>query len=1017
MAAVTEKGNIFTDKNILSENRNKSNNHKPQRNKFTEDIKTKNKFESNSEKTNLYSEAGIITDVITFNESESKTAKISSVIEEKSVLKTENEDTNISLNANNKKSEKLKKLSSREKRKLINESNKAKAKYFHNKTNSQKDVELKLSDNLSQSFKEKSSSSSNQRAYVKDSTEDTSQKEKNYSTKRIDIKENLLSKSNTLLTGVHSASKLANKIDDDNDTDNASNEMISDAVNISEKIFRRYINNFFNNKKSLLKNKVFTDKSDLAQKLNTDSFDEQEKSKKINYMQKARKQQARVAYQTAKNAAQKATNTGVFAKLSEKLAVLLISNPQSGSIILIIILIIGILIALCSSCSIMSMSVGNGVISTTYMTDEKEIYDASVYYTKLEADLRADINKKVQRDKNSFLYDDVRYNIDSFNHDPEVLISFLSAKYPGWSFDLNLKIWFSDIMAGLDYETVKDVEKDIFNAQYELEERTFYEWHYPSANAMFPVLWYVKEYTLVNNGLENIVAELMNEDVQEYYDLLLQYRGNRVWFNSPVNYNWKDTVANLCGYTVDGATSFSTYSNTSNLTYKDDGSTVSTGTTIVLPDGMGKYFTYMGWQTITSPSSLQYQLREQAGMNFDAEGFGIINNRYVVAVTNTYGSVGDYIDVYQSDGTVFPCIIGDIKNQNDAGCNKWGHQQGKVVIEFVVDKSTWYPSHANPGTNACHPEWGGKTITKIVNVGSYSQGEAAPSAGQDGGIVSSSELIDNLSTDVTPHKGIDIAGTYNTNVYAVFDGTVAKVTSHAVSMQSADKEYQVIFDSITNIAVTEGQEISAGDLIGTMTDTESLRNNSGIFVSEKSIGIPHLHIELRNIPDNQQYNPYFYFDVGAEEAPTIIVGNNGTGQLVPGNSETGNLVAQYALSRLGYIYLWGGGHSEAEVRDPNSTRFDCSGLVCWAYCQAGSYIGVHNTKELATMGTPVDYNDMQAGDIILWSSNGSHSGVHHVAIYIGNGMIVEAPYDGQPITTNPVYDKNLIYTIRRLYSN
>ena len=59
------------------------------------------------------------------------------------------------------------------------------------------------------------------------------------------------------------------------------------------------------------------------------------------------------------------------------------------------------------------------------------------------------------------------------------------------------------------------------------------------------------------------------------------------------------------------------------------------------------------------------------------------------------------------NGNVLKCIIGDIKNQSDAGCNKWGHLNGKCVIEFVVDKTTWYtePMHANPGTSSCHPSW------------------------------------------------------------------------------------------------------------------------------------------------------------------------------------------------------------------------------------------------------------------------------------------------------------------------
>lgn len=173
-----------------------------------------------------------------------------------------------------------------------------------------------------------------------------------------------------------------------------------------------------------------------------------------------------------------------------------------------------------------------------------------------------------------------------------------------------------------------------------------------------------------------------------------------------------------------------------------NGTAPSKSKTINLPSGLGGVFTYMGWQTITSSGSLQYKLRSQAGQNFDSEGFGIINGRYVVACTTTFGAVGDYIDVYQSNGNVIKCVIGDIKNQNDSGCNKWGHLDGKCVIEFVVDKDSWYSSkHANPGTSSCHPEWGGQTITKIINCGNYFDGSGATGT-------SSSDKIELCSTRV-----------------------------------------------------------------------------------------------------------------------------------------------------------------------------------------------------------------------------------------------------------------------------
>ncbi len=130
----------------------------------------------------------------------------------------------------------------------------------------------------------------------------------------------------------------------------------------------------------------------------------------------------------------------------------------------------------------------------------------------------------------------------------------------------------------------------------------------------------------------------------------------------------------------------------------------------------------MGWQMITAPDSAQYKLRETAGMNFDDEGFGIIAGRYVIACTTTFGSVGDYIDFFLADGTVLPCVIGDIKSEGDANWMPYGHATGAnglSVIEFVVDKQSWYGSgHANPGTASCHPEWA-QQIVSASRVGSF----------------------------------------------------------------------------------------------------------------------------------------------------------------------------------------------------------------------------------------------------------------------------------------------------------
>ena len=665
-----------------------------------------------------------------------------------------------------------------------------------------------------------------------------------------------------------------------------------------------------------------------------------------------------------------------------------------------------IIFSLVTSCSTIMNEINLGLIASSYMADDEDISKATAYYTKLEAELQSKIIKDIQKAERNNSYDEVRYNIANFQHSPEDLVAFLSAEFPGWSFDIDLLDWGTSLITGTQYNTVKKYEQKLFNEQYEYKEETITETHYTNSNdPTSAVRWKVKVFTLTNKGFNNVINSKMDDDVKEYYDMLKDFRGNRVWFDTPVKYKWTSTVANLFGYMVKGTNRLVNLGSASSNDFSSD--SAKNGETITLPSGLGSNFTYMGWQLITSVSSNQYKLKHTAGEKYDSEGFAVINGRYVVAVTLTFGNVGDYIDVYQSDGTVIKCIIGEIKNQNDPGCNQWGHQNGACVLEFVVNYDTWYTNgvgtHINPGTGNCHPEWGRKTITKIANVGSFSKGDVpVDSNGSSGGSVGTISNISVMSTDVIEHKGIDIAGLNTSEVLAIFDGTVTQVSEHSIDIVDTEHNYKATYSSLNNINIHNHQTISKGDKLGEMADTEG-------------IGIAHLHLEIKDIKNNVQLNPYLYIDIGTEEPPALSItgGSGAVGQLVAGSSELGNKIAELALTRVGYMYYWGGGHTMAEISNPNTTRLDCSGLVNWAYYQAGASIGVNNTKSLATLGKEIPLSEAQPGDIILYSSNGSASGIHHVTICIGGGNYVEAPYDNHPICTGRIYTQG-IYSVRRL---
>lgn len=142
------------------------------------------------------------------------------------------------------------------------------------------------------------------------------------------------------------------------------------------------------------------------------------------------------------------------------------------------------------------------------------------------------------------------------------------------------------------------------------------------------------------------------------------------------------------------------------------GISMSPKATITVPEGLGKYYTYMRWDAITNMDTEQGRLIKTAGKNYDSEGYGMVGNRYALAMTSTFGRIGDYVDVYMSNGRVIHGIIADEKSQEYTAwdhdpANKWGHNDGQCIVEWVTN----WRNHDNPPSDGY--------VLKVVNLGSY----------------------------------------------------------------------------------------------------------------------------------------------------------------------------------------------------------------------------------------------------------------------------------------------------------
>ncbi|MCP1387078.1 NlpC/P60 family protein [Corynebacterium sp. TA-R-1] len=118
------------------------------------------------------------------------------------------------------------------------------------------------------------------------------------------------------------------------------------------------------------------------------------------------------------------------------------------------------------------------------------------------------------------------------------------------------------------------------------------------------------------------------------------------------------------------------------------------------------------------------------------------------------------------------------------------------------------------------------------------------------------------------------------------------------------------------------------------------------------------------------------------------------------NSGSVETVISRAMSMVGTPYVWGGGDANGPTTGVNGgslNGFDCSGLVLYAFSGAGVSLP-HYTGYQYQRGTKIDPSQAQRGDLLFWGPGGSQ----HVAIYLGDGMMIEAPRAGQNVSVVPV---------------
>ena len=114
---------------------------------------------------------------------------------------------------------------------------------------------------------------------------------------------------------------------------------------------------------------------------------------------------------------------------------------------------------------------------------------------------------------------------------------------------------------------------------------------------------------------------------------------------------------------------------------------------------------------------------------------------------------------------------------------------------------------------------------------------------------------------------------------------------------------------------------------------------------------------------------------------------------LPAPSEVAGKAIQFALGEVGKPYVWG-------ATGPNA--YDCSGLMLRAYESAGVTLP-RVARQQYWAGAQLPVRHAQPGDLLFWGYDTSNpDSIHHVAMYLGNGRMVEAANQTVPLRQRTV---------------
>jgi peptidoglycan DL-endopeptidase CwlO len=240
------------------------------------------------------------------------------------------------------------------------------------------------------------------------------------------------------------------------------------------------------------------------------------------------------------------------------------------------------------------------------------------------------------------------------------------------------------------------------------------------------------------------------------------------------------------------------------------------------------------------------------------------------------------------------------------------------------------------------------------------------------------------------------------SVFAQDQGTIAAIAVENYMTGGLNPTLQLLTtnspQSLLNRASIMSQlQRENGAKVSLVASAETAAQRAEAAAAQQERKATQLTTQMQTTVASIQQKENFFNSQAFQQAASIYEQTGQYPNITPTGDSVGVQALRAALTKVGDPYVWG-------AAGPNA--FDCSGLVMWAYAQVGISL-LHFTGDQWNEGEHISRDQLEPGDLVFFFSD-----ISHVGMYVGDGLMVDAPTFGIPVHVEPIYWSAFVGAVR-----